>query len=400
MFGTSIAQCDCDRINPHKTRSSRYGLAPAAHLLSMSPNAPAGVARRGTPIIGRARTAREVPSIKAALLTAYGEPLEIRDVPTPRPGPGQVLVRVAGVGVCHSDLTVVSGRSRITFGLPLILGHEVSGYVAALGKGVTGIEEGDPVAVFGAWGCGQCRYCVRGDEQACDQLRWVGHGPPGGYAEYLMVPAARHLELIGKLDPVEAAALTDAGLTPYRAVRRALPRLVPGSVAVAIGIGGLGHFGLQYLRILSAARVVAVDTSPLARRLATRLGADLVLDPADDVAGMVRDLTGGDGADVVLDFVGSSATMELSVRVVGRFALIVNVGLGGGVLSYSPYGYPAEVDLTTAWWGSRNDLHEVVSLARAGRLTPSLERHPLGEVDEVLARLEAGKVEGRAVLIP
>ncbi len=115
---------------------------------------------------------------------------------------------------------------------------------------------------------------------------------------------------------------------------------------------------------------------------------------------MVRELTGGDGADVVLDFVGSSATMELSVRVVGRFALIVNVGLGGGVLSYSPYGYPAEVDLTTAWWGSRNDLHEVVSLARAGRLTPSLERHPLGEVNEVLARLEAGKVEGRAVLIP
>ena len=194
------------------------------------------------------------------------------------------------------------------------------------------------MAVFGAWGCGQCRYCRRGDEQACDQTRWMGHGPPGGYAEYLVVPAARHLEPIGDLDPIEAAALTDAGLTPYRAVRRALPRLAPGSVAVAIGIGGLGHFGLQYLKILSTARVVAVDTSPHARRLAARLGADVVIDPAEDAVEDVSDLTGGDGADVVIDFVGSVSTMELSVRVVGKFALIVNVGLGGGVLSYSPYG--------------------------------------------------------------
>ena len=338
--------------------------------------------------------------MKAAVLTAHGEPLEIREIPRPDPGPGEVLVRVAGVGVCHSDLTVTSGRSRLVLDLPAILGHEVAGYVAGLGRGVTGLQEGDAVAVFGAWGCGRCRYCVRGDEQVCDQLRWVGHGPAGGYAEYLVVPAARHLEPIGDLDPVDAAALTDAGLTPYRAVSRALPRLVPGSVAVAIGIGGLGHFGLQYLKTLSTARVVAVDTSPVARRLAARLGADVVIDPDDDIVGVIRDLTAGDGADVVIDFVGSTATMELSVRAVGRFALIVNVGLGGGVLSYSPYGFPAEVDLTTAWWGSRNDLHEVVALARAGRLSPALERRPLRNINEVLARLEAGHVEGRAVLTP
>lgn len=226
--------------------------------------------------------------MRAALLTSFGEPLEIREVPTPRPGPGQVLVRVGGVGVCHSDLTVASGRSRIDWKLPALLGHEIAGHVAALGEGVFGIREGEAVAVFGAWGCGQCRYCVRGDEQACDQLRWVGHGPAGGYADYVVVPAARHLEPIGNLDPVEAAALTDAGLTSYRAVRRALPRLAPGSLTVAIGIGGLGHYGLQYLKILSPTRVLAVDPSPIACRLARTLGADLVVDPRDDVADLVR----------------------------------------------------------------------------------------------------------------
>ena len=338
--------------------------------------------------------------MKAALLTAYGEPLEIRETATPEPGPREVLVRVAGVGVCHSDLTVSSGRSRISWDLPMILGHEIAGYVAGLGRGVTGLREGDAVAVFGAWGCGWCRYCLRGDEQACDQTRWVGHGPPGGYAEYLVVPDARHLEPIGDLDPIEAAALTDAGLTPYRAVRRALSRLVPGSVAVAIGIGGLGHFGLQYLKIFSTGLVVAVDTSPLARRLAARLGADAVIDPVDDVDGLVSDLTRGNGADVVIDFVGSTTTMELSVRIAGKFALIVNVGLGGGVLSYAPYGLPAEVDLTTAWWGGHKDLREVVALARAGRLTPALERHTLDGINEVFERLDAGRVEGRAILMP
>ncbi len=338
--------------------------------------------------------------MKAAVLTAYGEPLEIREVPSPEPGPGEVLVRVAGVGVCHSDLTVVSGRSNIIERLPAVLGHEIAGQVAGLGRGVTGLREGEAVAVFGAWGCGRCFYCLRGDEQACDQTRWVGHGPAGGYAEYLLVPAARHLEPVGDLDPAEAAALTDAGLTPYRAVRRALPRLTPGSTAVAIGIGGLGHFGLQYLKLLSTARVVAVDTSPPARRLAARLGADAVAGDAEEAVEAVSDLTGGGGADAVLDFVGSTATMELSVRVVGRFALIVNVGLGGGVLSYSPYGFPAEVDLTTAWWGGRSDLREVVALARENRLTPSLERYPLMDINEVLARLAAGEVEGRAVLLP
>ena len=235
----------------------------------------------------------------------------------------------------------------------------------------------------------------------CDESRWVGHGPPGGYARYLLVPAQRHLELIGDLDPVEAACLTDAGLTSYRAVRRALPRLVPGSLAVAIGIGGLGHLGLQYLKALSPARVVAIDTSPGARQVATELGADVVFDPRGlDVGSVVRDLGGGEGADAVIDFVGSDATLAVAKSLVKRRSVIVIVGLGGGTLPYTFLDFPAEVDLCTANWGSRTELSEVITLARQGLVSPRVERHPLDSINEVFARLEAGEVRGRAVLIP
>ena len=271
--------------------------------------------------------------MEAALLNAYNTPWEVREVTRPEPGPGEVLVEVAGAGVCHSDLSVMKGRFPIIDRFPMILGHENAGRVAAFGAGVEGLEVGMPVAVFGAWGCGICIYCAGGHEHMCDESRWVGHGPPGGYARYLQVPAQRHLEPIGDLDPVEAACLTDAGLTSYRAVRRALPRLAPGSLAVAIGIGGLGHLGLQYLKTLSTARVVAVDTSLGARRLAGELGADVVLDPREvDVGSAVRDLGGGEGAEAVIDFVGSDATLAMAKSVVKRRSLIVIVGLGGGVL--------------------------------------------------------------------
>ena len=339
--------------------------------------------------------------MKAALLDAYNKPWDVREVPTPEPGPGQVLVEVAGAGACHSDLSVMMGKFPIVDQFPMILGHENAGRVAALGPGVDGLDEGEPVAVFGAWGCGNCHYCTSGLEHMCDESLWVGHGPPGGYAEYLLVPARRHLQPIGDLDPVMAACLTDAGLTPYRAVRRALPRLVPGSLAVAIGIGGLGHMGLQYLKVLSTARVVAIDTSAPARGLATGLGADVVLDPgAVDVVEAVRDLGDGEGADVVLDFVGNDATLAVAKQVVKRRSVIVIVGLGLGTLPYSFLDFPAEVDLCTAYWGSRDELRQVISLAGEGRVTPVVERHPLDSINEVFHRLEEGEVLGRAVLIP
>lgn len=337
--------------------------------------------------------------MRAAQLVEYGKPLEIRQVPDPEPGPGQILVRVGGAGACHSDLHIMGGELPLLPELPWTLGHENAGWVQALGPGVEGVEVGAPVAVFGGWGCGHCRFCLSGQEQVCNTLLWSGIGRPGGYAEYLVVPAARHLVPLGDLDPVTAAPLTDAGLTPYHAVRQVLPRLVPGTTAVVIGIGGLGHFGLQFLRELSPARLVAVDVAESKRSLALELGADLALDPAsDDVAAAVK--AGGEGAAAVLDFVGADSTLATAAACVGRQGIVEIVGLAGGSLPYSFMGMPTESVVAGSMWGTRNELEEVLALAAAGRLSFHVERHPLEAINEVFNRLKAGEIVGRAVLVP
>ncbi len=341
--------------------------------------------------------------MRAALLHGYKQDYVVEEVPTPEPGPGQVLVRVAGSGACHSDLHLQDGDLA---GLPLgpspwVLGHENAGHVAAFGQGAGGFEIGEPVAVFGGWGCGACRFCLGGQEQICDFLRWGGVGPPGGYAEYLLVPAVRHLVRLGDYDPVLAAPLTDAGLTPYRAVKKALPRLVPGTTAVVIGVGGLGHFGLQYLKHLSPARIVAVDTLEAKRSLAADLGADLVLDPLSvDVAAEVKAFAGGEGAAAVLDFVGSNSTLALALSTVGRQGLVVLVGLAGGSAPFSFFAASTEASVTASMWGTRNELEEVIALARSGSISAHVERHDLAEINTVFARLRRGEVDGRAVLLP
>ena len=341
--------------------------------------------------------------MRAALLRSLGEPFTVEDVPTPEPGPGEVRVRVAAAGVCHSDLHLV-GEATPRPGMPpapWILGHENAGWVDALGPGVAGVEVGEPVAVSGGWGCGRCRLCLGGDEQLCDRDRWGGMGVPGGYAEQLVVPGARHLVPIDGLDPAEVAPLTDAGLTPYRAVTKALPRLLPGTTAVVIGVGGLGQFGIQILAALSPARIVALDLAQPKRDLATALGADLVLDPATGgAANEIARFAGPEGPAAVLDFVGADATMALAAGVVGRRGLVVLVGLGGGTVPLSFHSLAAEASVTTSYWGSRNDLEDVVALARAGAISARVERHDLSEINHVFARLAAGDVEGRAVLVP
>ena len=339
--------------------------------------------------------------MRAARLHAYGEPLRIDEVETPEPGPGQVLVRIASTGACHSDLHVMSGELPILPDLPWILGHENAGYVEALGPGASGLEVGTPVLVWGGWGCGTCRVCRAGDEQVCDVLRWGGLGLPGGYAEYLVVPSPRNLISIDDLDPATAAPLSDAALTPYRAVKHALPRMVPGSTVVAIGVGGLGQYGIQFMKQLSGARVVAVDTAADKRALADYLGADLALDPTEvDIVAEVEGMTGGEKASVVIDFVGADATMATAAASVGKQGLFVLVGLAGGSTPVSFMGVSPETTIRTTTWGNRNELAEVVELARAGVITGAVEQHPLEEINEVFHRLETGEVAGRAVLNP
>ena len=342
--------------------------------------------------------------MKAARLHRYREPLVIEEVPTPTPGPGEVVVRVGGAGFCHSDIHVIDGDIQILPRLPLTLGHENAGLVAAVGSSVVRVREGDAVAVFGGWGCGRCDYCVTGHEQLCEAPEWAGLSMhDGGYAEYLLVPHERYLVKLATLSPVQAAPLTDAALTPYRAIRKALPLLDPDHYALLIGLGGLGQYGLKLLRLLAGCPIIAVDVSPAKRRLARELGATHALSGADpQLAATIRELTGGRGVNAAFDFVGSEATLALAVASTRSLGKVSQIGLAGGaarmkVLENTRF----EVQFEATLWGTIKELREVIALAESGLLTPiPIEVAPLERINEVYARLKRGDVRGRAVIQP
>ncbi|MEW1826020.1 NAD(P)-dependent alcohol dehydrogenase [Streptomyces sp. NPDC088196] len=344
--------------------------------------------------------------MKALQYRTIGAAPEVVTVPDPEPGPGQVLLKVTAAGVCHSDIAVMSWPAdSFPYDLPLTLGHEGVGTVAALGAGVTGVEEGNSVAVYGPWGCGTCAKCAEGKENYCLRAAELGIHPPGlgapgAMAEYLLVDDARHLIPLDGLDPVAAVPLTDAGLTPYHAIKRALPKLVPGSTAVVIGTGGLGHVAIQLLRALTSARVIALDVSEDKLRLARQVGAhETVLSDAH-AAQAVRDLTGGLGAEAVFDFVGADPTVRRAGAVAAVEGEVAIVGIGGGALPVGFGRLPFEVSVNAPYWGSRSELAEVLALARSGAVSVHTETFTLDEAPLAYERLHAGKINGRAVILP
>ena len=228
-----------------------------------------------------------------------------------------------------------------------------------------------------------------------------GLGLDGGMAEFMLIPNARHLvPLPDGLDPVMAAPLTGAGLTPYHAVRRSWAKLPPGATAVVIGVGGLGHLGVQILKATTAARVIAVDTRPDALALARDLGADLTIASGDTAADQIRDATGGRGADVVLDFVGADATLALGAALARTVGDLTIVGIAGGTLPLSFFSVPYEVSVQTTYWGSRPELIEVLDLGARGLLRPKVTTFTLDEAAGAYRRLLAGELTGRAVIVP
>ncbi|MFG3145217.1 NAD(P)-dependent alcohol dehydrogenase [Streptomyces sp. NPDC048243] len=344
--------------------------------------------------------------MKALQYRTIGAAPEVVTVPDPEPGPGQVLLKVTAAGVCHSDIAVMSWPAEsFPYALPLTLGHEGAGTVAALGDGVSGVAVGDEVAVYGPWGCGVCAKCAEGKENYClraDELgiRPPGLGAPGAMAEYLLVDDPRHLVPTDGLDPVAAVPLTDAGLTPYHAIKRSLPKLTPGSTAVVIGTGGLGHVAIQLLRAMTSARVIALDVSEDKLALARTVGAhEAVLSDAG-AAAKVRELTGGIGAQAVFDFVGAEPTVRTAGAVAAVEGDIAIVGIGGGALPVGFGSLPFEVSVTAPYWGSRGELIEVLDLARAGAVSVHTETYSLDEAPLAYERLHAGKINGRAVILP
>lgn len=343
--------------------------------------------------------------MKAIHFLSPGRPPELVDIKTPTPSPGQVLIKIAGAGVCHSDLHILD--HDMGFKGPFTLGHENAGYVAALGDGVTGWKEGDAVGVYGPWGCGRCRTCQTSAENYCENHASIpsyggGLGSDGGMAEYMLVPSPRLLVPLRGLDPVDAAPLMDAALTPYHAIKAALPKLTPDATVLVIGVGGLGHMALQILRAVTPAPVIAGDIDAAKLDHARKLGAAHTVDTRDGEAAAeaILDIAGPRGVTVALDFVGAQPTVDLCVRVVGRNSRLTVVGLAGGVVHYAANSPQYGSEVSVPYWGSRTELMEVIAMAAEGRIKAEVERFPLEKAVEVYQRLREGKIRGRAVLQP
>jgi alcohol dehydrogenase, propanol-preferring len=343
--------------------------------------------------------------MRAVQLVHWQAEPELRDVAVPEPGAGEVLVEVGGAGLCHSDLHLMEWpEGTLSWRLPFTLGHETAGTVAALGPGASGVSVGDRVLIYGPWGCGSCIQCIRGADNLCPNRfarpgAGCGLGFDGGLADYVLVPSTRLLVPLGDLDLVEAAPLGDAALTPYHALKPELPRLVPGSSALVIGVGGLGSIAVQLLRTLSTARVVAVDLAERGRARALSFGAHAALDSRNLSAAETREALGG-GASIVLDFVGSDQTLALAAETIELGGHIALVGIGGGTISTAFGRVPLEWSLRRPTWGTLPELHEVVALARSGTIRMPIERLALEDAIDGYHRLHAGDVEGRAVVVP
>ncbi|HEX5017148.1 MAG TPA: NAD(P)-dependent alcohol dehydrogenase [Actinomycetes bacterium] len=331
----------------------------------------------------------------------------VQQVEQPHPRPGDVLVQVTGAGVCHSDLHILHAPQSL-FPTPMTIGHEVAGTISALGDGVTGWDEGTPVLVYLAWGCGRCRQCVVGAENYCQTYPrgttpGPGLGADGGMADFITVPN-RHLVPLGDLDPVAAAPLTDAGLTSYHAISLSRERLANSSTVVVIGVGGLGHVALQILRATSGATVVAVDTDEGRLEQAADLGAHHTLISDAGTGEEIMRITRAAGADIVFDFVGVEPTLKTAASCIGNNGQITAVGLGGGELPFFSEAIPTRLPWGTTisrpYGGTRRDLQEVIALAQKGDIEVHVERFDLAEAAHALEKLEQGAIPGRAVLTP
>jgi propanol-preferring alcohol dehydrogenase len=321
--------------------------------------------------------------MRAAVLKKFKAPLELEERARPVPTGEQVLVRVLGAGVCHSDLHISEGAYP-ELPLPLIIGHEIAGEVEGIG----------PVLVYANWGEGKCRFCQQGEEQLCQAVTEAGWLKDGGYAEYVLVPSPRYLFGLEGLDPVKAAPLADAGLTSYRAVKRLkswLPPQQSAATVVVLGTGGLGQFAIQFLKLLTPARVIAVDVSETKRQRALELGADEVASPKDLSAVSAR---------AVLDLVGSDETLALATTIVEKTGIVMQVGEAGGKMNFGLGFVPHEAHFTTSISGSLPDLADVLNFARRGEIQWQVETLPLEQANLALARLKQGQVAGRLILIP
>jgi propanol-preferring alcohol dehydrogenase len=346
--------------------------------------------------------------MQAYRVVEWGRPAEFVDVPIPDPAAGEVLIRMRGAGLCRSDLDIMGsqhGSQPYAAVLPagFTLGHENAGQVEFCGEGVRDLKPGDNVAVHNMHHCGNCEFCHLGYEQTCARFSrgsigmTRGVGIDGGLAQFMVVPR-RELVPLGTIDPITVAPLTDAGVTSYRAVKSALHLLHPGSTALVIGVGGLGAYAIQFLKLLSPATVYAVDRTERRLADARRFGADYCLISDDRTAEAILDLSVGRGADVVIDLVGTNATLALAAAVSRPHGRIVLVGLEGGSLEVAWGKLATTCEFAISLGSTMSDLREVCQLAADGRLAIDYEAFALNDVEIAFDRLRDGSLNGRAVI--
>lgn len=350
--------------------------------------------------------------MKAARIVAYNQPfseaVRLVDVPEPEiTGPFDVIVKIAGAGVCRTDIHIVQAVWQEALGdpkLPYTIGHENAGYVEAVGSAVTGLAKGDPVILHPLITCGLCYPCRTAYDMACENGVFPGlDGTDGGWAEYLKTSVRSVIKLAPGTDPVPLAPFADAGITAYHAVKKALPYIHPGTNVVVVGVGGLGHFGVQLLKAMSTATVIALDSNRDRLEFAEEIGADKVaLAGADGGVAEVLRLTGGRGADVILDFVAENGTPQYALKYLrpARGGTYIVIGYGGVVDPSTLSMIANEINVLGSIVGTYAELTELMELNRQGKVHITSTTLPLSEYAHALDELDAGHVRGREVLVP
>jgi NAD+-dependent secondary alcohol dehydrogenase Adh1 len=347
--------------------------------------------------------------MKAAVLHEYDEKLErnvfvrYEDVDDPRiEKPTDVIVRIGGAGVCRTDLHVIEGiwRSKVDVKLPYIMGHENAGWVEEVGRAVESVKPGDAVICHPLVTSGHCLACRRGDDMHATESKFPGINANGGYAQYLRTGERSLIKLPKTLVPKDVAPYTDAGLTAYRAAKKASRHLLPGEYVVVIGAGGLGHIGIQVLRALCAAEIIVVDRSDAALKLATECGAHRTVKGSGSPVQSVVDLTHGQGAEAVIDFVGEGDAVSEGLAMTRNGGTYYIVGYGGKIELPAIDMITSEKSIVGNLVGTYPELVELMALADRGLVHLATKEYRLEHANDALHDLHHGKVRGRAVLIP
>lgn len=341
--------------------------------------------------------------MKAARLHAYHEALELDQVDEPTvDGPLDVVVRIGAAGLCRTDLHIQEGQWAEKSGvkLPYTPGHENAGWVHAVGSAVTNVEVGDTVIVHPYITCGLCGPCRAGDDMHCLAGSFPGIDRDGGFADFLMTSARSVVKLDPSLEPKDIAALADAGLTAIHAVKKAIPVLGPGTRAVVIGAGGLGHIGIQCLKAMTPAEIVVVDPSEPALALARELGADHTFTVNGTHVDAVQELTDGTGAEAIIDFVGEKGAVEDGVGMIRDGGFYYVIGYGQNIDIPTIDVISREISFIGNLVGTYVDLQDLMTLTAQGKVTLHTTTYPLDAINDAMADLDNGRLQGRGIFVP